>query len=397
MITRLTLHVFLFFTSSLQISYLDLDTKEWFASLDAVDSAAMSCNETKLEAQRKRMKTALTEDANVAARIALPFTKDSVSSKQDSMSDISSSDGDKEGVFVGGMPFKRLSDLNLKSLAEREEKSVALRVKTDPDDAEGIAQLARNGSIPKESNTKMTSARKFSFETFDQSMKHSTSLSSFVELFTPELRPAKPPSRRTSFIDIDAPAIDVADDGVLEISASGKQAESGFDSIIDEAIDNVLESSNCEKEGHGLFLREISKFLSEADAPFQHVDLWVPMDVSHSDIASKNHVGGSSVTFTSSSNKVSSVIYGSQDSSVRLSNAGYITVRAPQKIMGRLNEVRLWFELVSCRCRFGSITNCRPTHSLACTARTFPSPPDLVCRAACTSRGLRCGRTTWAF
>ncbi len=334
---------------SLQISYLQLDTKEWFASLDAVDYVAMSCNESKLQARKKRMKSALTEDANVAARTALSIlTRDtsSTSNAEDTSEAASCTSSDKEGVFVGGLPFKRLSDMNLKSLAEKEEND--LKVNTDSGIEDDISrQRERFDSLGGSMKGGTVSIRKFSFESsvFEQTMKHSTSLSSFVDLFTPDMRPKDPSrSRRASSIDIDAPSIDVAEDGVFEISSGNQQqsdtADTEVDTIIDEAIESVIESSSTEKDYQGLFLKEIAKFLSESDSPFQHVDLWVPMDVSHSDIVGKKHIGSSSMATTSSS-KVTGIIYGGQQSSsVRLSNAGSITIRAQPQIMNSMNEVR---------------------------------------------------------
>lgn len=311
---------------SLQISYLNLDTKEWFASLDAVDHIAMSCNDDRLQARRKRMRSALTEDANAAARTVQPLVNDARRNGNEAATNV---DGDKEGVFVGGLPFQRLSSLNLKAMADEAEETTV----------EGESE-----------NSQHARTRKLSFETsvLEQSMKHSTSMSSFVELFS-DVRPSLPPSRGASRDDVGALSIDAAEDQKNEefevtAPAARKRANSQVDDIIDEAIDSVLASSGAGKEQQGVFLREIARFLAESQSPFQHVDLWVPMDVSHAEIVGKQHIGGSSAIATTSSKKVNGIIYGGgqQESSVRLSNAGYVTVRAPPHIMSRLNEVRRW-------------------------------------------------------
>jgi len=349
----------------LQISYLQLNTKEWFASLDVVDYIAMSCNDTNLQARRKRMRSALTEDANAVTRTIQPLAKDTGSNDNEIITDVSCTSSDKEGVFVGGLPFQRLSSMNLKRMADEEEKPGSLRVNnTDNHNEYGSSQYReRVDSLsvgnPKESSAKLTALRKFSFESslLEQTMKHSTSLSSFVELFSPELRTSKPPSRRSS-IDIDPWPTSVAENGKneeLDISATKQQPDSEVDNIIDEAIDSILESSSSEKEYQGLFLKEISKFLAESDSPFQHVDLWVPMDVSHSDSIGKRHIGGSSNIATTSSRKVTGTIYGGgqQESSVRLSNAGHITIRAAPQIMNRLNEFGMYSKNFSFSPGFG--------------------------------------------
>jgi len=57
---------------------------------------------------------------------------------------------------------------------------------------------------------------------------------------------------------------------------------------------------------------------------------------------------------TTSSNKVTGIIYGVQQASpVRLSNAGYITVRAPPQVMNRLNEFGMYSKNFSFSPGFG--------------------------------------------
>jgi len=333
---------------SLQVSYTQLETKEWFASLDAIDCIAMPCSKTEVQARRKRLKSALAEDINTAAKTTQTSTEDTSSNGNDASSEVSFTSSDKEGVFVGGLPFHRLSNFNLKSMADEDEKANALSVSTDIGIEDKIFQyrVSMNGSIAKESSVNRTSLRKFSFEStvLERSMKPSTSMSSFVELFsTPELQPNKPSSRRASLVDFHAPSIDVVDSSKQEkcgISDSIQRPDAEADNIIVEAIDSVLESSVAGNDSQGLFLKEISKFLTESNSPFQHVDLWVPMDVSHSNIvAGTKHIGGSSKMATTSSTKVTGIIYGGQQApSLRLSNAGCITVGREPQIVNRLNE-----------------------------------------------------------
>ena len=331
-------------THSLQLSYLDLDTKEWFASLGSADDYVSTSltKETNLQDRRKRMRSALTEDASVAAQ----SLSNDASSGFDAMSPAGGSfaSSDKEGVFVGGMSFKRLSNANLRSLTKNEEKGEALRVNTDVGEDPDVSQSReRVDSLSGSISRMASSSRKFSFEAsiFEQTMKHSTSISSFLDLFnTPDIRPAsKPSSRRPSFLDIGSPSIDVAYAEELDTSDTNQQSDPEVDSIIDEAI--LQSSTTTEKAYQGLFLKEIAKFLSENDSSFQHVDIWVPMDVSNSSIVGKQHIGSSKIA-TTSSDDVTGIIYGAQEASpsLRLSHAGHITVRADSQTLNRLNEVR---------------------------------------------------------
>ena len=330
---------------SLQLSYLDLDTKEWFASLGSADDYVSTSltKETNLQDRRKRMRSALTEDASVAAQ----SLSNDASSGFDAMSPAGGSfaSSDKEGVFVGGISFKRLSNANLSSLTMNEGKGGALRVNTDVGEDPDVSQSReRVDSLSGSISRMASSSRKFSFEAsiFEQTMKHSTSISSFLDLFnTPDIRPAsKASSRRPSFLDSGSPAIDVAYAEELDTSDNNQQSDTEVDSIIDEAI--LQSSTTTEKAYQGLFLKEIAKFLSENDSSFQHVDIWVPMDVSNSSIVGKQHIGGSSKIATTSSDDVTGIIYGAQEASpsLRLSHAGHITVRADSQTLNRLNEVR---------------------------------------------------------
>ena len=69
------------------------------------------------------MRLALTEDANVAAQ--------SVTTGSSNYSSNEGADIISDGVFVSGMPLKRLSDLNLKSLADDAEKAITATQRRD--------------------------------------------------------------------------------------------------------------------------------------------------------------------------------------------------------------------------------------------------------------------------
>ena len=307
---------------------------------------ALSCHETRTQARRKRMRSALAEDAT-AARTTPLLGPTAAAGPHDGegAAEVSCGSSDREGVFVGGMPFRRLSGWNLKALGE-EEPPGGLTIDTDGDAAEGFPRerLDSIGSILKESSAKLTSLRKFSFDPsfIEGSMKHSTSLNSFCELFTPDVGRPRDSSRRASSIDIDDPSLDVPEgSNPSYLAGAGQPPPSEVDNLVDEAIESVLQSSNADDALQGLFLKEVSKFVVAAETPFQHVDLWVPMDVSRSEVVGKRHIGGSSTMATTSSGSVAGIIYGGQQgSSIRLSHAGHITT-APPQVAGRLNEVRI--------------------------------------------------------
>ena len=281
------------------------------------------------------MRLALAEDANVAAQ--------SITNNNTGSSNTSTNEGANivdEGVFVSGMPFKRLSDLNLESLADDAEKPA------DVTQRERVDSLGRKFSIDSEVFVQ-------------QSLKRSSSMSSFVDLFSkPEM---KSTSKLSNSFDlaIGAPSMDATEDHeeLLEITSSTQQsapeadatiakqpAASEVDSIINEAIEYATSgSSSFEKDYRGMFLQKVRNFLEESASPFKHIDIWVPMDITHSnDIVGKQHIGGASSMASTSSDNVAGTIYGSPvNSSVRLCNAGYITVQADEKTMNRFNEVRI--------------------------------------------------------
>ena len=124
-------------THSLQLSYLDLDTKEWFASLGSADDYVSTSltKETNLQDRRKRMRSALTEDASVAAQSLSNDASSGVGPMSPAGGSFASSD--KDGVFVGGMSFKRLSN---SGLTRNEEKGEALRINTDVGEDPDVSQ-----------------------------------------------------------------------------------------------------------------------------------------------------------------------------------------------------------------------------------------------------------------
>ncbi len=250
------------------------------------------------------MRLALCADANVAVS-NVKYGNDEAASGNVKTEDMNQSEQDNNGVFVVGFPVKRFSGMNLKALAG-EETPDALRI--DPHAANSQRKERADSFISFNGSTHSSRDRKlsFSFEPFQvgdpASMKHSTSFGSIADLFDDaERRPTL---------------------------SAGESAE--VNTAIDDAIDSLFESSKPEYKGK--FLEAISNFLSSNDAPFQHVDLWVPMDV-----------GGSSSVTATSSTKVNGVIYGGQqETTIRLSHAGFITTRSrkiPHTNAHRLNEV----------------------------------------------------------
>ena len=279
-----------FFFSSIQIGYLHLETKEWFSSLVEADHISSSSKDSSIEEKRKRMRLALCADANVAVS-NIKYGNDDVVSSNVKEEDGSQPEQDNNGVFVAGFPVKRLSEMNLKALAE--EKSAESQAGNRPKERERADSFFSRSS--------------FSLEPFQvgdsASMKHSASFASIAELL-------EDAGRRESNFSADENA---------EVNTA-----------IDDAIDSLFETSKPEYKGK--FLETISDFLTNNDAPFQHVDLWVPMDV-----------GGSASVTATSSTKVNGVIYGGQqETTIRLSHAGFVTPRSrntPHTVAHRLNEV----------------------------------------------------------
>lgn len=243
------------------------------------------------------MRLALCADANVAVS-NIKYGNEDVVSSNVKVEDGSQSEQDNNGVFVAGFPVKRLSEMNLKAMAEEKsaDPQAANRQKERADSFFSFSSVQSEERQPS-----------FSLEPFQvgdsATMKHSASFASIAELLEDAGR------RESNF-------------------SAGENAE--VNTAIDDAIDSLFEASKPEYKGK--FLETISDFLTNNDAPFQHVDLWVPMDV-----------GGSASVTATSSTKVNGVIYGGrQETTIRLSHAGFVTPRSsktPHTIAHRLNEV----------------------------------------------------------
>ena len=265
----------------------------------------MSSDDSNMQEKRKRMRLALCADANVAAANSKSGNEDPGASNI-KVEDVDQPEQENDGVFVGGFPVKRFSGINLKAMADgaitTEASRYDIQVNRNRERADNL-----NSSFQTDS-TNRDRCLSFSLEPFQvgdsSTMKHSASFASIAELFE--------------------------DTGKRDRSLSVEESTE-VTTAIDEAIDSMFESSKTEYKGK--FLETISIFLSDNDAPFQHIDLWVPMDVGSS----------ASVTATSST-KVNGVIYGGQqDTTIRLSHAGFITIRGKKMLhrqMHRLNEVR---------------------------------------------------------
>ncbi|KAL7497599.1 hypothetical protein ACHAWT_005902 [Skeletonema menzelii] len=274
----------------IQIGYLHLETKEWFSSLVEADYISTSSKDSSIEEKRKRMRLALCADANVAVS-NIKYGNEDVVSTNAKVENGSQSEQDDNGVFVAGFPVKRLSEMNLKAMAEEKsaDPQAANRQKERADSFFSFSSVQSKERQPS-----------FSLEPFQDgdstSMKHSSSFASIAEL--------------------------LEDSGNAEVNTA-----------IDDAIDSLFEASKPEYKGK--FLETISDFLTNTNAPFQHVDLWVPMDV-----------GGSASVTATSSTKVNGVIYGGrQETTIRLSHAGFITPRStktPHTVAHRLNEFGLY-------------------------------------------------------
>lgn len=292
------------FFSSIQIGYLHLETKEWFSSLVEADHISSSSKDSSIEEKRKRMRLALCADANVAVS-NIKYGNDDVVSSNVKEEDGSQPEQDNNGVFVAGFPVKRLSEMNLKALAE--EKSAESQAGNRPRERERADSFFSRSSF---------SLALEPFQVGDSaSMKHSASFASIAEL--------------------------LEDAGGRESNFSADE-NAEVHTAIDDAIDSLFETSKPEYKGK--FLETISDFLTNNDSPFQHVDLWVPMDV-----------GGSASVTATSSKKVNGVIYGGQqETTIRLSHAGFVTPRSrktPHTVAHRLNEV-------SFRCTEAQVADC---------------------------------------
>jgi len=320
----------------LQIGFASLDTKQWFVSLDAVDFLSQSSGETEIQARRKRMKSALSDDVSIAATYSQPNNPYSSAARVGNSSQGGVNTNDKSGVFMGGLPVKKLSELNLKKLMDE--------------------------SFANDESSNQFNQNRSSFSELiqtEETLKHSSSLSSFADLFSPEFNPraSRAPSRSGSFsLDNPTQSRSVAERGSgAAAHFEGHQGVSRkSESLLDNAIDSIIESSSSDQVYHGRFLQDVAKYLMNLKAPFQHVDLWVPLDMDQSDTI---HVGNLQKITNTSSDKMSNVVYcGQQNSSLRLTHAGYISIpsSAPSHILQRLDEFGMYSKHFSFLPGFGA-------------------------------------------
>ncbi len=268
------------------------------------------------------MKSALSDDVSFAATYSQPNNPySSVAGVGISLKGEANT-SEKSGVFMGGLPVKKLSELNLKNLMD-----------------ESFANEEKNHHC----NQHRTSFSELMQN--EESLKHSSSLASFADLFSPEFNPraSRAPSRAGSFsLDNPTQSRNVSERGsTIASHFEGHQGMSRkSESLLDNAIDSIIDSSSADQVYHGRFLLDVARFLMNLKSPFQHVDLWVPLDMDQNDTI---HVGNSQRVSTTTSDEMSSVVYcGQQNSALRLTHAGYISIpsSAPSHILRRLDEVR---------------------------------------------------------
>ena len=276
------------------------------------------------------MKSALSEDVNIAARNVQSGNQSAI--RNDVVRQESVDSTGKDGVFMVGLPVKRLSEMNLQKMGAE------CKYKTGQQVGDNHATRRKSSFIDSMHS--------------DVLLKHSASLASFAELFTtPEFtaRASRASSRAGSF-SLDNPAMfnDSSEKNANEEPqsyATNQLSDPNVDTLLDDTIDSILESSSSDHEHQGRFLQDISKFLMDMKSPFQHVDLWVPMDMTQADNVGDIHVGNSSGVATTSGGKVNGVVYGEQQASTaRLIHSGHITIpnSAPPHILQRLNEFGMY-------------------------------------------------------
>ncbi|KAL7484055.1 hypothetical protein ACHAW6_009765, partial [Cyclotella cf. meneghiniana] len=300
----------------LQIGFRQLETTDWVASLNAIEHA---CSEETLEAKRKRLKYALSEDACAAAK----------SDFNTISPEFSASSTNIDGIFVGGLSVNRPSDLNA------EDVGLQIDTASYQDSQSSLTEdrfVSMNGGIARESVTFLKTQRKFTFgeeELQLDSMHPISSFASFADLLiTPNS------SRRQSKVesfscddlhdDKNGMPLDMDQHPLVDSQKPlSKQA-------IDGAIESIVEESFSTNEGQGKFLQKVSDFLIRSDFDFQHVDLWVPTE--HTDAP---------------------LISGGR---IRLTNAGHITVRSSKissRVVNRLNEFGVYSKNYSFAPGFG--------------------------------------------
>ena len=268
----------------LQVGFRLLDTTNWIASLNNVEHI---CSEDSLEAKRKRLKHALSEDASAATKSGLEA------------GDIISSDA------RSSPPTK--SELQVNTATHVDSTTEEVRGRFD----------SLDGSVARESEMQQSSQRKFTFGEeemqFDNAMYRVSSFTSLAALLTTPCA-----SRRQSKADSTGCndfACDEADlfQGVLyeeEIDSQTTTAKQSFN----EVIESVVEDSFTEGVEQGKFLQKVVSYIVSSDLSFQHADLWVPTERPDTGVINGH---------------------------IRLTNAGHITVRSnkvPSNVVKRLDE-----------------------------------------------------------
>ncbi|KAL3805872.1 hypothetical protein HJC23_007833 [Cyclotella cryptica] len=301
----------------LQIGFRLLETTDWIASLNAIEHA---CSDETLEAKRKRLKHALSEDASAAAK----------SDYNAITPEFNVSSTNIDGIFVGGLSVNRPVDLNVDDVglqidtaSYQDSQSSLVRDRFD----------SLNGSITRESDSFAKSQRKFTFGEeelqLENSMHPISSFASFADLLiTPNS--SRRQSRIESFScdDLQNDKHDMTLDMDKHPFVDSEKPHAK--EVIDGAIESIVEESFSANEGQGKFLQKVSNFLISSDYDFQHVDLWVPTEQTDGPLVN----GGR----------------------IRLTNAGHVTVKSSKissRAVNRLNEFGVYSKNYSFAPGFG--------------------------------------------
>ena len=257
------------------------------------------------------------------------------------------------GVFVGGVAFERLGSYHPVG---------SKRVRLDDDEEGEFRPRDRAGSVVSFRRERLdsTASRMSDISAFDgkrvsmrlAGMERIDSQGSFAEFLTEAPRAAEhdewgqrqrarfgsyqldlaPPVAEGGAVDGEPTTDAAATAGERDDDPEGAKvlcAESAaVDSAIDRSIDSVLGTSSGQLAAsssgpQGQFLSRVRDYLTSAACPFQHADLWVPIDTSRPDLLGHEHVGSAGVAATTQGG-VSGIIYGGtrQAPPVRLTNAG---------------------------------------------------------------------------
>ena len=206
----------------LQVGFRRLNTTEWVTSLSNVDSL-----EDSLDAKRKRLKHALTEDVSAAAEY---------------------------GIDAGNHLTPEL-----RSTLKRNSRQTKDRI----DSLESISK--------EYDNPHLNSDNVFTFgedEMATENQMHHVPSFSSLEAFSSE--------GDGELFDFGAQCDIGVTGGVLYNKVESHQSTSR--QVIDGVIDSVVKEAFSEGEGQGKFLQKVSDYISTCDLNFQHCDLWVPIE-----------------------------------------------------------------------------------------------------------------------